>query len=230
MLANGPSSPDYSLWILKRLLIHRLILGLLSVDFEEASDSLSQLCGHGWTINTEYYTADVSVWMAHLHDAFSIGTLPMFNQLAALVIFFDMNDVRLFPLLRLYIANSLMFYASLSVDGDSQGVERLYGALSAHMWPGMILKSGNKITEPSLPEKEELSSGESNFEFEYEILSAGSAEPWDDTDKGWVSTNAMTPSSEMAGFVAQNSSVVERDQENGTRSDEEKPSTSTASL
>jgi hypothetical protein len=42
----------------------------------------------------------------------------------------------------------------LSVDGDSQGVERLYGALSAHMWPGMILKSGNKITEPSLPEKE----------------------------------------------------------------------------
>ena len=34
----------------------------------------------------------------------------------------------------------------------------------------------------------------------------------------------------MAGFVAQNSSVVERDQENGTRSHEEKPSTSTASL
>jgi hypothetical protein len=42
----------------------------------------------------------------------------------------------------------------LSVDGDSQGVERLYGALSAHMWPGMILKSGNRINEPSLPEKE----------------------------------------------------------------------------
>lgn len=34
----------------------------------------------------------------------------------------------------------------------------------------------------------------------------------------------------MAGFVAQNSSVVERAQESGTRSDEEKPSTSTASL
>jgi hypothetical protein len=40
------------------------------------------------------------------------------------------------------------------VDGDSQGVERLLGALSAHMWPGMILKSGNKITTPSLIEKE----------------------------------------------------------------------------
>lgn len=47
-----------------------------------------------------------------------------------------------------------LFLTGLSVDGDSQGVERLYGALSAHMWPGMILKSGNKITKPSLPEKE----------------------------------------------------------------------------
>lgn len=43
----------------------------------------------------------------------------------------------------------------LSVDGDSQGVERLYGALSAHMWPGMLLKSGDRISEPSLPEQEE---------------------------------------------------------------------------
>ena len=42
--------------------------------------------------------------------------------------------------------------AGLSMDGDSQGAERLYGALSAYMWPGMILKSGDKITEPSLPE------------------------------------------------------------------------------
>lgn len=37
------------------------------------------------------------------------------------------------------------------MDGDSQGVERLFGALSAHMWPGMILKSGDKINEPVLP-------------------------------------------------------------------------------
>lgn len=46
------------------------------------------------------------------------------------------------------------FMAGLSLDGDSQGVERLYGALSAHMWPGMVLKSGDKINEPSLPEQE----------------------------------------------------------------------------
>lgn len=48
----------------------------------------------------------------------------------------------------------MLFIAGLSVDGDMQGVDRLYGALSAHMWPGMILKSGNKITRPSLVEKE----------------------------------------------------------------------------
>lgn len=47
-----------------------------------------------------------------------------------------------------------LFLTGLSVDGDSQGVERLYGALSAHMWPGMILKSGNRMTEPSLADKE----------------------------------------------------------------------------
>lgn len=48
----------------------------------------------------------------------------------------------------------------LSVDGDSQGVERLFGALSAHMWPGMVLKSGDKITEISLPEKQGLTAFE----------------------------------------------------------------------
>ena len=48
------------------------------------------------------------------------------------------------------------FTTGLSVDGDLQGVERLYGALSAYLWPGMVLKSGDKITEPSLPEKQGL--------------------------------------------------------------------------
>lgn len=49
---------------------------------------------------------------------------------------------------------SFKFHAGLSTDGDSQGVDRLYGALSAHMWPGMSLKCGDKINEPSLPEQE----------------------------------------------------------------------------
>lgn len=68
----------------------------------------------------------------------------------------------------------------------------------------------------------ELSSGESDYELEYEILSAGSAEPWDDTDKGWVSASGSTSCPDMAGPAAQNSSVKECDLENLTRSDEEK--------
>lgn len=51
-----------------------------------------------WTINTKYYTADVSVWMAHLNDDFSVGNLPIFHQLTALVMVFDMNDVSILHL------------------------------------------------------------------------------------------------------------------------------------
>jgi hypothetical protein len=113
------------------------IVGLLSVDFEDVSESSSEVLVHGcdsgllklllcaifffffilgfskntyyvaltaffflmnsWTIDTKYYTAEVFVRMANLHDEFSIGTLPMFNRLAALVMVFDMSDVGLFP-------------------------------------------------------------------------------------------------------------------------------------
>lgn len=52
--------------------------------------------------------------------------------------------------------NKEMLFTGLSVDGDLQGVERLYGALSAHMWPGMVLKSGETISQPSFPENEGL--------------------------------------------------------------------------
>jgi hypothetical protein len=76
-------------------------------------------------------------------------------------------------------ASNADFDKCLSVDGDSQGVERLFGALSAHMWPGMILKSGNKITTPSLIEKEESTDDELNYEFDYEVLSHASDEQWE---------------------------------------------------
>ncbi|WVZ86867.1 hypothetical protein U9M48_033586 [Paspalum notatum var. saurae] len=76
-------------------------------------------------------------------------------------------------------ASNADFDKCLSVDGDSQGLERLFGALSAHMWPGMVLKSGNRITAPSLVEKEESSDDESNYEFEYEVLSHGSDDQWE---------------------------------------------------
>ena len=36
----------------------------------------------------------------------------------------------------------------MSLDGDSQGLSRIWGALSVHMWPGMILKSEEGTLSP----------------------------------------------------------------------------------
>ncbi|XP_062073766.1 uncharacterized protein LOC133777984 [Humulus lupulus] len=260
----------------KRTLVSRLT----SIGFEDSSDSSSQEL-LGWTINTKYYTADVSICVAHLHDTFSISTLPSYSQLAALVMVFNMNDLSSLvslqdwvsrndlqkfeillcignkvdlvpghpvhseyrrsllkvndlsadsqlefdnygisetegssllgddePEMELEIRRSCLewctehniefieacasnadFDKCLSVYGDLQGVERLLGALSAHMWPGMIIKAGDKVTVAPFPEREDLSEEESDYELEYEVLSAGSAEPWDDTDKEWVSAS-----------------------------------------
>ncbi|KAH7519806.1 uncharacterized protein LOC107424310 [Ziziphus jujuba] len=300
----------------KRTLFSRLV----SVDFEDATDSPSEVLLRGWTINTKYYTADVSICIAQLDEEFSISNLSIYTQLAAIVMVFDMtepsslavlmewvsrNDLRNFEILLCignkadlvpghpvhseyrrkllkvgessndshlefsdygisetegssllgddespgetrrscldwcvennieYIeacASNADFDKCLSVDGDSQGVERLLGALSAHMWPGMILKSGDKITEPSIPEKEVSADEESDYEVEYEILSAGSAEPWDDTNIGWVSANGFTRETET--LDAQNNPIAECNQTNGTRCDKEElqSSTSTTSL
>ncbi|KAL1218818.1 hypothetical protein V5N11_033090 [Cardamine amara subsp. amara] len=254
----------------KRTLLSRLI----SVDFEESSESSSsQTQVHGWTINTKYYTADVSVLISHLcdDDDYSLPNLPQSYPLVALLMVFDLTklstlvalqdlvsqtDMSNFDIL-LCIGNkvdrvpqhpahdeyrrrllndtdefgisgtegsSLLesedasldikgiclewcyenniefveacasnpdFDKCLSVDGDSQGVERVFGALSAHMWPGMILKSGDKINEPVLPLGEELSEEESEYELEYEVLSPGSADPWENIDERWVSASEM---------------------------------------
>lgn len=32
----------------------------------------------------------------------------------------------------------------MTVDGDLQGVPRIHGALSAHMWPGLVMKDGDE--------------------------------------------------------------------------------------
>jgi alpha- and gamma-adaptin-binding protein p34 len=45
-------------------------------------------------------------------------------------------------------------FAGLSLNGDVQGVKGLFGALSAHMWSGMAMKSRNRISAPFLLEKE----------------------------------------------------------------------------
>ncbi|XP_008796711.1 uncharacterized protein LOC103712091 [Phoenix dactylifera] len=270
----------------KRTLLSRL----LSIDFPDTCDLSSGILCQGWTIDTKYYSADLSVWTAHLDEGFSFGTLSNFKQLAALVMVFDMNDGSSFLALQNWVAKidikrfeillcignkadlvpghyahreyrrhmqkhgdsagdphpeyldygidetegcSLLvdeepsldirkswlewccqnnieyieacasnadFDKCLSVDGDIQGVERLHGALSAHMWPGMTLKSGNRITAPSLVDKEETTDDESDYDFEYEVLSHGSDEPWDNTgDLGVTSKKGFA--SEVNQFV-----------------------------
>ncbi|KAH7664547.1 Small GTPase protein [Dioscorea alata] len=88
-------------------------------------------------------------------------------------------------------ASNAAFDKCLSVDGDMQGVERLYGALSAYMWPGMVLKSGNRINILSMVHKEEMTDDESDYEIDYERLS-GSDEPVD--DMGGPSNSIQEPS------------------------------------
>lgn len=302
----------------KRTLLSRL----LSIDIEESPDPSLDVVIHGWTIDTKYYSADVSVWMAHLHDDFDTQSLPILGNLGkldALVMVFDLskppslsalqdwvfkNDIGNFEIL-LCVGNkvdlvadhpvhaeyrrrlqnveddSVDYYAELkdygisetegssllggdestfdirkscldwcvnhnieyleacasnadfdkclSVAGDSQGVERLSVALSSHMWPGMILKSGEKIREPSLPERQESSEEESDYELEYEILSAGSAEPWNDADEGWVSASGSTVAPNAGGSTAaRNTSVTEGDHENGESYDSKDPQVSTS--
>ncbi|XP_020096205.1 uncharacterized protein LOC109715544 [Ananas comosus] len=248
----------------KRSLLSRL----LSIDIPDTHDLSSGVLCQGWTIDTKYYSADLSIWTAHLDEGFSFRSLPNPRQLAALVMVFDMSEESSFLTLKSWVANtdikkfeillcignkadlvpghhahteyrrrkqkhresssdphteyfdygidetegfSLLrdeepsieirksslewcvennieyieacaanadFDKCLSVDGDIQGVDRLFGALSAHMWPGMILKSGNRIATPSLVEKEETTDDESDYEIEYEVLSDGSDEPW----------------------------------------------------
>lgn len=286
----------------KRTLLSRL----LSVDFEDDVDSSSDILAYGWTIDTKYYTADVSMWMAHLFNEFSITGVPMFDRVAALVMVFDLNNLSSFSELKKWVscndirnfdillcignkadlvpghsahveyrrrllnlgqpqddhgsdsseygisetegssllgneepsleikrscmewclehnieyieacASNARFDKCLSVDGDSQGVERLLGALSAHMWPGMILKSGRTISQPSLPEQEDSSDEEPDYEFEYEILSAGSVEPWDDTDPSWVSATNDTPPLDSSEPVLKNERQVGEDMQAST--------------
>ncbi|KNA19707.1 hypothetical protein SOVF_058920 [Spinacia oleracea] len=267
----------------KRTILSRL----LSVDFEEGSDTSPEVLIQGWTIDTKYYSADVAIWMAHLHEGIPPSSLPDFKQFAAIVMVFDMSELSSLAALKKWVshtdvqksdillcignkvdlvpghpahdeykrrlqrladpfagsdvdsfeygvfesegssllgndepscdiksscfewcmernieyveacASNAEFDKCLSINGDSQGVERLHGALSAHMWPGMVLKSGNRILAPTLPDKQESSDEESDYEAEYEVLSGGSAELWDDTEDSWVSAIPPNTSSDL---------------------------------
>ncbi|KAH9316337.1 hypothetical protein KI387_024964, partial [Taxus chinensis] len=81
----------------------------------------------------------------------------------------------------------------ISVNGDSQGIKRIQEALSAHMWPGMIMKSQSKSPGTLVPpKKDDFSDDDSEYEIEYELLSNGSAEPWDGVEEPWMTVSHDT--------------------------------------
>lgn len=57
---------------------------------------------------------------------------------------------------------SLLLHIGMSVDGDLQGIPRIIGALSAHMWPGLVMKPAEKHTNVQ-PVSEENDGGTVNF-------------------------------------------------------------------
>lgn len=285
----------------KRTLLSRLI----SIDIPEIPNSSSGILCQGWTLETKYYSAELSIWTAHLDDGISLRRLLASNQLAALVMVFDMSDESSFFALKDWVtgidignfqillcignkadlvpghsahaeyrrrlqkkhgelssdphpefwdyginetesysllgnedpsaeikqscmewciehnieyieacASNVDFDKCLSIDGDVQGVDRLYGALAAHMWPGMILKSGNKINLPDLVDKEDFTDDESEYEIEYEVLSGGADEPWDNIDDPRASSSVLK--SGVEGTIADNGGQVHGN-ENGDR-------------
>lgn len=72
-----------------------------------------------------------------------------------------------------------------------------------------------------------MSSEESDYELEYEVLSAGSADQWDETEHGWVSANVP----DAGGPVLRNSPITVFEHEEGTNYDKGlQPSTSGIAL
>jgi hypothetical protein len=58
-----------------------------------------------WTIETKYYSAELSIWTANLGEEFSLGSLPHLDRLAALVMVFDMSDESSLLTLQSWAAN-----------------------------------------------------------------------------------------------------------------------------
>lgn len=117
-------------------------------------------------------------------------------------------------------ASNADFDKCLSLNGDMQGVDRLYAALTAHMWPGMILKSGDRVPESFPREKAESDVSdeeESDYELEYEVLSGCSAELWDDNDASWAAfVDSRASTSYQEGSNSQVDGSVNTKGEQGT--------------
>ncbi|XLU44110.1 hypothetical protein S245_038924 [Arachis hypogaea] len=70
----------------------------------------------------------------------------------------------------------------------------------------------------------ELSSEESDYEQEYEVLSAGSADPWDGTEQEWVSATSL----DAGGLVPQNNTNTNCEYKIEIKSDKDIPPTTSS--
>jgi GTPase SAR1 family protein len=90
-----------------------------------------------------------------------------------------------------------VFDQCMSVDGDLQGIPRIIGALSAHMWPGLVMKPAEKHTNVQQVSEEndgDFSSEDGeDYLIEYELLSNASTEPWDGNEEMWTFRGSDAP-------------------------------------
>jgi GTPase SAR1 family protein len=85
----------------KRTILSRL----LAAEIPDVHDLSSGVLCQGWTIETKYYSAELSIWTANLGEEFSLGSLPHLDRLAALVMVFDMSDESSLLTLQSWAAN-----------------------------------------------------------------------------------------------------------------------------
>ncbi|KAM0851392.1 hypothetical protein ACQ4PT_052454 [Festuca glaucescens] len=109
---------------------------LLAAEVPDTHDLSSGALCQGWKIDTKYYSSDLSIWTAHLEEGFSVSSLPHLDQLAALIMVFDMNDESSFLALQNWVENIdiqrfevLLFLLTESAD-DELNYEFEYEVLS----------------------------------------------------------------------------------------------------
>ncbi|KOM41319.1 hypothetical protein LR48_Vigan04g151700 [Vigna angularis] len=218
------------------MLLLLLRIGKTFVDVEDAFDSASEVNVHGWTINNKYYIADVSIWMAHLRDDFSAGNMSMFRRMAALVMVFYMNEPSSLAALREWVSHiniqnfEILLCIGNKVDlvsghpahaeyrrrllkledsvvdrySEEYGISESKGtSLLGDEAPARDIR---RINQPSFPEKEELSSEESDYERGGQLLKMK-------PDKEFApTTSSVATQNESEGNVLHNTMDSEGDE------------------
>ncbi|CAM8878503.1 unnamed protein product [Rhodiola kirilowii] len=114
---------------------------------------------HAWKIDTKYYTADVTLWMADLTEELCVNNLPSYTNLAALVIVFDLNDLTSFDALKKFVCKVDLKKFDVLSEGIGllrEAEERGFKELCVGMVRGEWDRSGNgKVVEQYLPQGEE---------------------------------------------------------------------------